>query len=125
MNKEFKKIINTADKCIKDVLESVNNNAEKCVEMLKKESPILVKEILRWELVSTLIPFVLLIMCSILFTIFSIQLRGWWYFLLIGSVLFSAFSFNFCGWLKVWVAPRLFLIEYVKKFIPKKPVDYN
>lgn len=113
------------EKQVKTILKAVNNNVEKCVDILKEESPKLCKEILSWEGVISFIPFILAVIGMALFTTYAFLIKGWWYFLLVGS----GICFFICCvrmiWLKALIAPRLFLIEYIKKFIPKKEPDYN
>lgn len=113
------------EKEIKKVLKAVSNSAEQCVDILKRESPRVVKEICIWEVVSNVVPFFLCMLAMGLSGYFAFTLKGFWYFLLAGTLFSFLISTFYVSWAKVWFAPRLFLIEYVKKMIPEKQSDYN
>ncbi len=117
------------------------NDLNKVVETIEQQFPILVQEILRWEFVSSLIPFaigVIFLLIPItwwLNTLFFVkknikkleqnEMQTEFTILGMGSV-FSIFMFLFLGctltfsnlgWLKIYLAPRLYLIEYVTNLI--------
>ena len=101
------------------------------VETLQDEAPILVGEVLAWNFWITFLPFILGVVLTIAVPVFVI-----WFIRHYGTKWkeedncyvnedkFSFFAFAFLAitipvmccnvdWLQIWIAPRLFLLEYI------------
>lgn len=108
------------------LMKQFSNSITQVVEAAQREFPLLIQELLRWEFCISLIQF------SCAFLIFSLCVIGMikciksamkrfedykvalsvFFFVigLFGGMMPMTLTLN---WLKIWIAPRIFLIEYV------------
>lgn len=110
-------------------LEATGNAVDKAVDVVQEQAPILVHEMMTWYFVYNLIQAIASVVVA--FVVYKIVMRVYrnvqekkWddfaYFptaILIGITLFlCGIMFNL-QWLKIWIAPRLWLIEYTASLV--------
>lgn len=113
------------DDTLISILQKVIETGEKASEFLIEQTPLVVIEMLNWYFAYYLIMFILSIavLYTAWFTIFKIGKKiaasfksepEWGYvFSTVGGVILIGVSITMINlqWLKIWIAPKLFLIE--------------
>ncbi len=107
-------------------LDKTGNLVDKAVDMVTEQAPLLIQEVLKWYFAYNLILFILGIVV-IIGTIYGVRklvkyvdADGAEYLLVAGILAFvgtiSSSLINL-QWLKIWIAPRLWLIEYTTNLV--------
>lgn len=115
---------------LKDILEKALASLDTAVDFLSGQIPIVVHEVLVWNLVYNLVLFV------VAMTILVVVPLLWWKkresmmeycddgfnFTLLSAVIFAVpamivFACMNLEWLKIWLAPRLWLVEYAANLV--------
>ena len=111
------------------LVELTKHGILKAVEILQREAPEVVREILAWGIVSSLIPFVVGFIVFVLACWGVVHVcrhsddfgddtgAGIFFMSLVVAGLSFAIMCNASAWIKVLVAPRLYLIEYFSSLI--------
>jgi hypothetical protein len=115
-----------------NVAEITKEGVMKAVEVVQEQCPMLVEELLRWEFAISLIN----CLCGVgVLCGYHLYRKPWWkevkedsfndpdvftpFF--IASFVHNIFGFLLVAlnltWLKIWIAPRLFLLEYISDLI--------
>lgn len=110
-------------------LDKTSNMVDKAVDMVTEQSPILIQEVLKWYFAYNLILFVCGLAVLGLGFYLTNRVRKWidshdGFDYMIAAVAFSiscmvASSLINLQWLKIWIAPRLWLIEYTADLVKK------
>ena len=109
-------------------LEASGNMIDKALDIVQTQAPLIVEELLKWNFIYSLSMFIFGILIIIIASIAAwkagkaimksnveplviIVVFGW-----VGSMAFSLSIINLT-WLKIWVAPRIWLLEYAANLI--------
>lgn len=131
------------EKALADVIEKANSGIEAATDFVLSELPEVIQQALTWYMVESLIFFCVgLLMAALSIKIFKFQYGlifkpngelteladdGYGLSLLGGVCIFACFVVDFIyvicmlenifelDWLKIWIAPKLWLIEYAAK----------
>lgn len=114
------------------IMEITKNGVIKAVDIIQEQAPILVKEILAWEFASSLITFLIGVILCLSFIPMVKNTSKWFreddgdptprcvlsfiYWIIAPLIGIPCILFAW-DWLKILIAPRLFLIEYVANLI--------
>lgn len=122
MNDELQKMIS-------DLLSKPLSGVDKTIDFLTGEIPLYVQELLMWHGVYSFVEFVFGLCVLILIPVSckavhnGVKNKGWddesyleLGFGLIFLVIFSVIYINLT-WLQIWIAPRVFLVEYAAKLV--------
>ena len=129
------------EKELLEVIKSIKCTAKSGIDFVKKQAPDVVNQILKYEAVTKGICFALWIIAALMLIVFDVVslLKAVPFFIentndkYCISYLFLISGVNFCsvgmlsgtmssfqGFLKVIIAPKVFLIEYVQKMIDRR-----
>lgn len=119
-----------------EILEKVTTGATTASNFLMEETPEVVRELLLWYGVKNFIYFVFALLILLVWFLYEKWLLGWckanlgadgeqWFgfYGLLGSLprfamLIASLSFFFnIEWLQIWLAPKIWLIEYTAKLV--------
>lgn len=116
-----------------EIAEMTKEGLMKAVEIIQEQCPLLVEEILAWHFTISLLNFMVGPAILIVYFIFIKKMvagnnrsyeKGaddWGFLWIIPIVMTPIISIvgmlNHLAWLKIWIAPRLFLMEYISKLI--------
>ena len=111
---------------------TVKGGIGEIVETMQEEAPLLVEELLRWKMTVSLIQFGVVIVCLIILIKSFLFIRKHWD----DSDVSDAVGVHLCicsmvaptvgvlallggglTWIKIWVAPKLYLLEYVQDLL--------
>lgn len=111
-------------------LEATGNVVDKAVDMVQTQAPILVQEVLHWYFAYYLIMFILAIVGLIAMIVIDKKIYKWaqgdidriFFSCMLGGIVnLVAFAFLIHNlnlqWLKIYIAPRLWLIEYAASLV--------
>lgn len=109
-------------------LDKTGNAVEKSVDMVMEQAPLLVHEMLNWYFTYNLIQFVagIVLFGLTIYVAPKITKRHWKTsegFIIVPVACASIIAFVMCSalvnlqWLKIWIAPRLWMIEYTAELI--------
>lgn len=115
-------------------LEASNNVVDKAVDTVMEQTPLLVDEVLRWYFTYNLITFLFaIVLLPLAFVVTGKILESEWWkksdtfygdptpmftVIVMNLLVFVIFLTQFnLQWLKIWVAPRLWLIEYTATLV--------
>ncbi|NDJ59432.1 hypothetical protein GWD52_21095 [Enterobacteriaceae bacterium 4M9] len=120
------------DKVLAELIQKASDGIDAAVSFSQAQLPDVVYQLLLWNATASLM---MQVFCVVFFITYAVGLR-WaipeasnsssryemaaFFFVLIGAVsspsLLFVFIFNF-DWLKIWLAPKLYLIEYAAQFL--------
>ena len=125
----------TPDSSIVDKLEQIGikaldfgeKTASQAVVFIEREAPLLLNEWLTWNFWISFIPFSIILILIIVLLSFTKKISRYnqtlnytfiglpWFGYGCGLVFLSSMSFLYTDWLKIWLAPRLWILENVKE----------
>lgn len=122
-----------------EVLVDLINKATEIGSAAVDEIPLVVQELLTWKFAESLVFFLSGIVLFIVFTIINtkfwnsgsvedkygrIKRSNWdgeWAYIILSTVLYLTISlvtiFNNIDWLQIWIAPRVYLLEYAASLV--------
>lgn len=112
-----------------DVYAGVKSVTGKAIDFAQQQIPDVIEQLLRWNFAKSLIAFLFGIIAIgiVSFSIFCLQKKGKWEDFDINTVsgmmvIFigtPSLSLVFCNltWLQIWIAPKVYLLEYAAKLI--------
>ena len=112
-----------------DIAEMTKEGIMKAVEVIQEQCPLLVNEILTWHFVQSLILFALGMFLLASFWLYAKKMwrytiekeNEFWivcvYITITQNLIGVVFVFTNLTWLKIAIAPRLFLMEYISTLI--------
>lgn len=118
-----------------EILEKVTTGAKTASNFLIEETPEVVRELLLWYGVKSFIYFVLALSILLIWFLYEKWLLGWcksnlgtcgepWFFIYIiagsaprGVMLITFLIIFNIEWLQIWLAPKIWLIEYTTKLV--------
>lgn len=109
-----------AQKVLADLLQKASNGIDSAVSFSQAQIPDVVHQLLMWNAISSIV--VQLLCLFIIAVCFVMCVKTYHYdidafflslvFSIIASSISLFFLFSSFDWLKIWVAPKLYLIEY-------------
>lgn len=114
---------------LKAILDKALASMDTAVDFLSGQIPIVVHEVLVWNFTSYLIQFLFCIAASVVGTVLLYKNWGKLVKMADGIAGFLAVVIYLCGivfawcqwmnleWLKIWLAPRLWLVEYAASLV--------
>lgn len=121
---------------IGDVAEMTKEGIMKAVEVMQEQCPLLVDELLRWEFAISLIIMSSFVAVGLLIALVAARLWKWAreresivrcadgdsyifpiIFSIISPIAICVGVTTNLTWLKIWIAPRLFLLEYISELV--------
>ncbi|WYC18321.1 hypothetical protein [Citrobacter phage vB_CfrS_K1M] len=116
-----------AQKILVDLLQKASNGIDSAVSFSQAQIPDVVQQLLMWHAVSSLI-IQALCLVIIIFSVTVIVIT--WntgndadsvmlvtVIMSIITIIFIVVLFNYSDWLKIWLAPKLYLIEYAASLV--------
>ncbi|HBL4693587.1 hypothetical protein INP82_22585 [Citrobacter sedlakii] len=120
-----------ANKILADLLQKASNGIDAAVSFSQAQVPDVIHQLLVWNAVSSLM-FQAIAILTVMGFLLTVK-KAWeiaegcsgadffafWYIVcgaLASIIMFVGFWFNF-DWLKIWLAPKLYLIEYAATLI--------
>lgn len=128
-------VVETTQASIQNVLQGtlidIINGVVSAKDFLLEQTPDVLRQLLLWKMLESLIPFILGIFICIIMTVY------WWYYVSkfdcltesqafglglggITGTLILTLSTTACyslTWLQIWIAPKIYLIEYAAELI--------
>jgi hypothetical protein len=142
MNEATPKTVEALDKAVANIVEFSTDKGAKLIDWLYAQAPEVVEQLLTWHFAESFItciicaffifvyPFALYKAARCLYVKFNVaQMRfpeGYWVTTVIFSIItllvsqingWTAINFN---WLKIWLAPKVYLLEYITRIAADK-----
>jgi hypothetical protein len=138
MNEQTPTIQNTLEQALIKSIDGIQKTGTELVEALYQQAPEVVEQLLMWHGIESLIQCVVGILClSFIFVHYKIACRcyekngvsewddSFYYWLptVFSGIIVSVFSFGTMidlvnlKWLKIWLAPKVYLLEYLADLV--------
>jgi hypothetical protein len=138
MNETTPTIQNTLEKALIKSIDGIEKTGTELIEALYQQAPEVVEQLLMWHAVESLIqciaailalavPFVYYKIACYVYQKFEVgkveDYLGFWFPAFIGSVaviIFTCVSFTSyinIKWVKIWLAPKVYLLEYLAEMM--------
>lgn len=138
MTEQTPTIQNTLEQALVKSIEGIQKTGTQLVDALYQQAPEVVEQLLMWHGIEALIQFIVAILALALpFIHYKVanhmyqKLKvhewhdesGYWITTCVSGVAFIAFSltcfFNYVNlkWLKIWLAPKVYLLEYLAEMM--------
>lgn len=115
-----------SQKVLSDLLSRAVQGVDKAVEFSQAQIPDVIHQLLVWNAVSSLlIQVFLLILCVCIVLVIRLAWKGDEEHLMLATMIlgglllltFTVFIFHNFDWLKIWLAPKLYLLEYAASLV--------
>lgn len=135
MNQAIAKLLGVVTDVTGKVVDIGIDAGEKAVTLLSAEIPDVIKQLLFWKFTESILHFLLAIFLLVVYFVLEkrtfseckkLQNEDAWmlYFfpgsivrVVLGTVIFCLFNLT---WIKIWIAPKVYLIEYVSNLLGGK-----